>query len=321
LHRSDCGASRKILGWAALAIVVLLVGSELTLRFAFGLGRPLLYTADAQVGYLPSPNQDIRRFGATIHINQFGMRSDDLPRSRVEPGIRLLFIGDSVTFGTTRVDQDRIFTELIKTRMRSRSGRKVEIMNVSAGGWAPENEYRYLESRGTFNADVVLLVINTNDLDQPFAVLEKSLQFPTSNPTSAIEELWSRYLEPRVKPSASLIDPGSVAESLPDAERNERVLSALESAREYSESHGAHFAIIYSPSTFAIERTAPWKAIIQKFMDWTILKRIKLINMSSAYSKYQRDAVYLDDIHLRPFGHALVATEFMNHYDDIAVTR
>src|ERR1700722_12818774 len=111
-------ASRKILGRAALAIVVLLVGSELTLRFAFGLGRPLLYAADPQVGYLSAPNQDIRRFGATIHINQFGMRSDDLHVPRVEPGIRLLFIGDSVTFGTTRVDQDKIFTELIKTRMR-----------------------------------------------------------------------------------------------------------------------------------------------------------------------------------------------------------
>jgi hypothetical protein len=249
------------------------------------------------------------------------MRSDDLPRPRVEPGIRLLFIGDSVTFGTTRVDQDKIFTELIKTRLRSRSGGNVEVMNASAGGWAPEKEYRYLNSRGTFNANVVLFVINTNDLDQSFAVLENPRQFPTSNPTSAIEELWSRYLEPRVKPGVSVNDPGSVAESVPDAERSESVLAALESAREYSESHGAHFAIIYSPSTFAVERTAPWRAIVQKFTDWTILKRIKLINMTSAYSKYQHDAVYLDDIHLRPFGHALVATEFMNHYDDIAGTR
>src|SRR5271166_5563580 len=123
MRKDLMSVSKKILTLVALTIVVLLVGSELTLRLAFGLGRPLLYTADPHVGYLPAANQDVRRFGATIHINQFGMRSDDLPDSPVKPGIRILFIGDSLTFGTTYVDQDKIFTELIKLRLRSRSGR------------------------------------------------------------------------------------------------------------------------------------------------------------------------------------------------------
>ena len=314
--------SRKSLGWAVLALVVLLVGAEITLRCAFGLGRPVLYTADSQFGYLPAPNQDVRRFGANVHINGFGMRSDDVPSLPVRPGIRLLFIGDSLTFGTTTVNQDRIFTELIKTGMRSRSGRPVEVLNASAGGWAPENEYQFLRTRGTFGALVVIFTINTNDLDQPFSEWKKNaLIFPTANPRSAIEELWNLYVLPQLRSGISVTDPGAVSETVPDANRNAKVLWALEAARDYAEGRGAHFAIIYSPSTFADERSALWATTVGNLIDWAKLRNIKLIDMRSAYSRYPHDAVYKDDVHLRPFGHTLVAAEFMKYVDEMAYLR
>jgi GDSL-like Lipase/Acylhydrolase family len=308
----DLSSLRRKLGWSALAMVILIAASELVLRFAWGFGSPLLYAVDPHAGYVAAPNQQLRRFGATIHINKYGMRSDDLDPAPPRGELRIFFLGDSVTFGTTSVSQEKIFTEIIKNRLRATENREVEILNASAGGWATANEYQYLASRGTFDANLVVFVINQNDLDQPMAAPVPAVQYPTSNPESAIIELWIRYLKPRIFHVASGSDPGSSAESVPDAAANDRVLASLEAAREFAEGHGAHFAIIYTPCTHANEKTAAWQAMIGKFMDWAARDKISLITMNAAFAAHERKLVYIDDIHLRPLGHELIATEFLN---------
>ncbi len=292
--------------------MMVLVGAlEFALRLVFGLGTPLLYVADPHAGYITAPNQQLRRFGATIHINKYGMRSDDLNPSPPAREHRILFVGDSVTFGTTYVSQEKIFTEIIKSRLRANSNDDVEILNASAGGWAPENEYQYLASRGAFDANLVVFVVNQNDLDQPFATLTPSPQMPTSDPGSAIGELWIRYLKPRIFPSASGADPGSTSEKMPDVAANHRVLGSLSAARDYAGSHGARLAIIYTPCTYPNEKSAAWESMIGKFKEWAAENNIPLIDMSAAFSEHEQKLVYLDDIHLRPLGHEVVAAEFL----------
>jgi hypothetical protein len=305
-------------GIALLSIAALVTAFEMTLRFALGFGHPLLYRADPKTGYFPVANQQLRRFGANIHTNEFGMRSESLTDTGTEPALRLLFIGDSVTFGTTYVDQSKIFTELIKNQLALGTRGHVQVLNASANGWAPDNEYQFLVSRGTLNANVVIFVLNTNDLDQQPAVLSQSPQFPTSAPHSAIQELWTRYVQPRITHSASINDPGATAESIPDSVQNDHVLLLLEAAKKYSESHGARFVLIFSPTDSSVEKTGPWMTTIQKFFDWSIRQNVKLIDMSPIYSKYPKSTVYFDDIHLRPFGDQLVAAEFVKRFADVA---
>jgi hypothetical protein len=304
--------NKRWLAWSLAACVLVLAGSELVLRFGFGIGTPLLYAADPHAGYVTAPNQRLRRFGAAIHINEYGMRSDDLISSPPEGAIRILFVGDSVTFGTTYVTQKNIFTEIIKTRLRETENRGVEILNASAGGWAPENEYQYLATRGTFNANLVVFVINQNDLDQPFSTLETSPQFPTSNPGSALGEIWIRYLKPRILAGSTGADPGSNSESIPKAQTNRRVLASLQSARDYAQTYGAHFAIIYTPCTYPNEQTAAWQAMIGEFTDWAARNKIPLIDMRAAFARHERKLIYFDNIHLRPLGHEMVAAEFLD---------
>ncbi len=153
-------------GIAAIAAVLLL--SEAGLRWGVGLGRSVLYVEDSSAGYVLAPNQSVWRFNAHISTNSFGMRSDPISASKPPGTHRILFVGDSVTFGTTHVDQSEIFTVRIKNWFAHRQ--PTEILNASAGGWAPANELGYLKSRGIFGSDLVVLTLNTNDLAQPMAV-------------------------------------------------------------------------------------------------------------------------------------------------------
>ena len=61
-----------ILAGGMLAALLLI---ELILRVGFGFGRPPLYMADEAMGYRLAPNQQVRRMGNRIVINEYSMRS------------------------------------------------------------------------------------------------------------------------------------------------------------------------------------------------------------------------------------------------------
>jgi hypothetical protein len=65
--------------WVIALVVVVLIGGEMVARFFLGLGTPPLSVAHPRIEYMFQPNQDIRRFGNQVLINQYGMRSEALP--------------------------------------------------------------------------------------------------------------------------------------------------------------------------------------------------------------------------------------------------
>ena len=190
--------SRLLLAFVILAILV--VATELILRSVFGLGHPLLYVADAGCGYLPAPNQHLHRFFAHNDINAQSMRSDPIQTSKPADGIRILFVGDSVTYGQTFTDQPKIFTSILGRELPGQLHRPVEILNASAGAWAVGNELGYIRSRGIFSADLVVFVVNTYDMTQAFndTSLGTDIAYADHNPPCAIAETWTRYIKPRL---------------------------------------------------------------------------------------------------------------------------
>ena len=298
-----------------LGVLLFLATVECLLRIGFGFGRPLLYVADVYTGFIPAPNQDLRRYGARIHINEYGMRSESVREPKPVAERRLLFIGDSVTFGTTYVDQDSIFTALIRDALNREGGKPTEVLNASAGGWAPENEYQYLVSRGTFEAEIVIFVVNTNDLAQPLERFNISPQFPVKNPLSAIGEVLERYVAPKLISGIQTTDPGSIPTSEPDPAIEPQVLQALSQARAFARDHGATFLLMFSPTDADPLKTPAWEKAIDNLKSWARESGIDLIDMSAKYSQYRRDQVYFDGIHLRPFGHQLVAEQFLTEFN------
>ena len=127
-----------------LVIAVLLGITEGVLRFVFGLGNPVLIAPDSACEYTLKPNQRVHRFFVNTRTNRYGMRSDDVPPSRDPNRLRIMFLGDSLTYGTSRVDQSQIFTEILHRNLPSVVHKPVDVLNASAGAWAPDNEVSYI---------------------------------------------------------------------------------------------------------------------------------------------------------------------------------
>lgn len=295
--------------------VVLLIVAEIALRLVFGLGHPLLMQPNPIYGYMPAPNQDLHRFFSHIHINAYGMRSDDIEVNKPLGKHRILFAGDSVLFGTTYLDQAVIFA----TRVQRDLGPDTQVMNASAGGWAPSNELGFLKAKGTFGADLVVFVLNTKDLTQPFAGFEENALNPTHNPPTAVGELLARYVAPRIFKGIAVHDPGSIAEGDPPIEtETPRILATLSEAHRIASDHAAHFAIIYSPSVGddVTKHQDHWDKGVSMLMDWAKREHVSVVDMRQDYGVHPSDEVFLDGIHLKPLGHELMEKAFLLKYKD-----
>jgi lysophospholipase L1-like esterase len=195
---------------AALGIGAILVG-EVYCRQVLGLGDPPLYVPDPQIEYLLKPDQDVQRFGNRILVNHWGMRSENLAKRRADPNeVRVLVMGDSVINGGSQIDHEKLTTSLLQRKLQAGLGRPVAVANASAGSWGPGNWLAYVEKFGFFDADLVVLLVNSGDYaDNPtFEPLDAN--HPTAKPLLALQEAVLRYL-PGYLPSLLHEPPGPAA--------------------------------------------------------------------------------------------------------------
>lgn len=177
-----------------VVLCVLVVFADLAFTFIFGLGNPVLIAPDGPCAYIVKPNQNDYRFFCHIRINQFGMRSAPFATLPAPGALRILFVGDSVTYGTTRVDQSKIFTQILRRNLPSVVHRPVEVLNASADAWAIDNELSYIRSRGIFHSALVVLVLNDADVTQARATLaDVGSELWLKRPSSALGELWTHF--------------------------------------------------------------------------------------------------------------------------------
>ena len=265
---------------------------EILLRLNFGFGSPLLYQADAACQYLPKPDQHLYRFFSHNDINHASMRSPDFVMPRPTGSNRFLFIGDSVTYGTTYVDQSLIFTSRLAATLPGIEHKRVEVLNASAGGGGVGNEVGYLQRRGTFAANVVLIVLNTGDPGQPIAELPHDIGFPTERPWTAIGELWSRYLAPRIFHTSQSGDPGTVMSALEEELKNsEANMLLLDQAQAFCQKSGTLFALVYVP--FAGTKGPIVERAHNTLVEWTRTHNVPFIDVSPAFSSEKVEAAHL----------------------------
>ena len=145
-------------GLVVVGALVLLLAAELTLRLRGWLEIPV-YVVDARYEYMYAPLQDMYAGHIHVRTNRYGMRSTE-PRKAKK---RVLFIGDSVINGTDRVTHDSLATTLVEPMLCAALGTDVQVLNVSAASWGPDNAVAFLKAHGTFDADVIVAVFSSHD--------------------------------------------------------------------------------------------------------------------------------------------------------------
>ncbi len=157
IEKAKAGRTSRLFLLAAFGIALMLAGGEIFARLVLGLGAPPLSVADARYEYMFKPNQDVKRFGNRVLINENGMRSDSLPDSDATKVI--LLFGDFVLNRGKLTDQSALATSLLQDRLRA-SGEDVYVDNVSAGSWGPPNMRGWLKTYGDFGAETVIYVLS-----------------------------------------------------------------------------------------------------------------------------------------------------------------
>jgi hypothetical protein len=173
-----------------LGIVAALGVGELVLR-AVGLGDPVLYDNRLAWGYRPRPNQTRRRlYGARVHVNALGVRGPDVGATRGPDTTRLLFLGDSVTWGGSYVDDGQLFAAIAAERL-ARGGRRVEWLDAAVNGWGPENILGLVRETRGFDSSVWIVVALEDDFHREKTHAGEVPYFDAP-PRSAWEELLLR---------------------------------------------------------------------------------------------------------------------------------
>jgi hypothetical protein len=187
----------KLLASAILVFCGFGVASEIIARTFFGLGDPPLTLRVPKIEYMFKPGE-YHRFGNTISYNEFSMRSSP-PPSKTAGKLHVLVLGDSIVNGGSLTDQKELATERLVKQLPAGSW----VGNISAGGWGPANLTAYLRRFGTFDADVIFVVLSSHDLnDVPTFDHKLGPDFPETRPAFALEEAYTRYL-PRYLPILS----------------------------------------------------------------------------------------------------------------------
>lgn len=194
--------------WLILGGVILLVAicGEITLRKALGMCHASLYYKSNKYEYMACPNQDGYRFGHHYHYNSYSQRSDEPQKGKK----KVLGLGDSVLFGGVMIDQDSIATSIF-TRETG-----VQMLNISAGSWGPDNCAAYLKEKGLFGAKAMFLLVSSHDAHdnmnfEPVVGVHPS--YPDKQYKCAWAEFIVRYVWPRTvgklfaKPAAESDDP------------------------------------------------------------------------------------------------------------------
>ena len=118
-----------------------------------------------EIGHQHLPNKKIRLMGVDVETNNFGLRDDWIDKYPQEDVIRILMLGDSVTFGWG-VESDKTISKRLENSLSLNLNRKVEVINAGVGNYNTSMQVEWFETVGLlFSPDIVLLNFFINDAE------------------------------------------------------------------------------------------------------------------------------------------------------------
>lgn len=166
---------------AGAAMVAGLLLCELLLRL-LGVGYPVYVWTDPirGVAHIPGAKSRVRSDGSRrIEINSAGWRG---PETTVKPApgtFRIALLGDSY-IEAFEVPFDETVGELLESRLATRWGTPVEVLNFGHGGYGTAQELLTLQHEvWKYSPDLVLLAVTTgNDISDNYRSLKRSDYVP-----------------------------------------------------------------------------------------------------------------------------------------------
>ncbi len=177
-------------GWSVAILLVLVAAAaamELAFRFV-GLGDPIVYFTNLTYRYAPMPAQQATRFdGAVITINRHGLRATqewDAPAD-----LRLLFVGDSFTWGGSSITDTDTFAERTCLLVGQTLGVRAVCGNAGVNGYGTDNMTRRIRHGGIDDEDWIIVSVLPGDAERSLQNI-LSGQYALVKPTGLLRGSW-----------------------------------------------------------------------------------------------------------------------------------
>ncbi|MGL5060097.1 MAG: SGNH/GDSL hydrolase family protein, partial [Microcoleus sp.] len=184
-----------------------------------------------------------------------------------------------------------------------------EVLNASANSWGPMNQLAYAQRFGLFGAQVVVLLLNTDDLFASApnsAVVGRDRSYPDRKPPLAIVALLNRYL-PVVNPVAIPTEPTT--------QNSDKVgcnLEAICQIKTINESARTLFLLALTPKQHELGESGSRKWEVkarERLAEFATIEKMTYIDFLPIFKSAAEPAtLYRDSIHLSPQGNQLVST-------------
>jgi lysophospholipase L1-like esterase len=124
-----------------IILLIIIIFSIFFLEFLlriYGLGDPIIYKTNLSYRYAPSPNQSVIRLNKSkITINDKSLRATQQWDSKNLN--KILFLGDSVTYGGSYIDDKEIFSELVCQNLNQVDKKKYLCGNAGVNAYGVDN--------------------------------------------------------------------------------------------------------------------------------------------------------------------------------------
>jgi lysophospholipase L1-like esterase len=130
-----------------------------------------IFVKDQDLGWKLRPDSRGRWGGVDVQINSKGLRGPEILYERKRSALRILYLGDSVTFGYKLPRFDLSFPYAVENLLNGK-GVEVETINAGVGGYSPWQYDVYLRKEGMkYQPDVVVVGFVLNDVTEKFGLL------------------------------------------------------------------------------------------------------------------------------------------------------
>lgn len=278
---------------------------EIVLRFK-GIGpNNIIYYSSNYYGYYQVPNQKINRRGNSITLDSFGNRN---PKTNTFENASLIFLGDSITYGGSVVNDNEIFSNLVANKMN------VEHLNISSNGWGIPNMINFIDFHNLYkeNSTYILTCIN----DCYFRNLRKIEQnfFASKKDQLGISFLIRYFIFNILKNSYS-IDKQPISEKFDNLKTADKSVNSLSIFKKKLTDLNSRLIIIHSPNKERMKDLILDKNLHEKYSRETILNilsryNLQLFEITDYFDDKQVENFahfFVDSVHLSKQGHKIYA--------------
>jgi len=303
-----------------------------------------LYMPHPRRGWALRPGWRDRTGGEKVRINQHGFRGLEIPPSHAPHAQRILFLGDSVTFGALVAEEDLFITHIRATAKQRHPNQSLTTINAAACAYSPWQEYDLFVTEGLqANPDRVVHVFCLNDVLEKYRLARfggYSIGFEPSTP-ARLE--WSGIYRAARMWRASMLTPthaelrrlratysvrtlleGANTELLRRGWRStlENMTKIVEAAR----SAGLEMVMVCAPHRDQLSDSEPQRPTPQEILaefaarleiPFLDLLPVFLENIGHPKPDGQVPQLFIDELHFSPEGHRIAGDAIYIFLDEL----